>query len=303
MSKKPKTQTNDIVKLVPVEQLELDSFIRLVGHRVYQARKQQRMSRRVLSEKSGVSQRTIVLLESGVGNISIALLFRLSRALDQSVKSFMESESKEQSKASKIANQYLNATQSSQIKISDILNSDQSNDLKQKRVCLVGLRGAGKSTLGKNLSRKTGARFIELNDEIESLCGLSVQELMDLYGQEGYRKLEKQALVQLSHQNNDIIVAAAGGVVNEEETYTYLLKHFHTIWLKATPEEHITRVRDQGDERPMAGNPEAMTVLKSILISREVQYKMADCTIDTSGQSVKNSTDEIIKISKNMLTT
>ena len=267
--KKTDDQSKGIVDLAPLQQLELDSFIRLVGQRVHQARKTLRMSRRVLSEKSGVSQRTIVLLESGVGNISIALLFRLSKALDQSVQSFM--------------------------------SADNAIDAKQKRICLIGLRGAGKSTLGKNLSQKTDTSFVELNDEIEALCGMSVQELMDLYGPEGYRKLEQQALKQITNQKDDIIIAAAGGVVNEEETYSWLLKHFHTIWLRATPEEHIDRVRKQGDERPMAGNPEAMTVLKSILVSREAHYQMADCTIDTSGQSVKNSTDEIVKAAQQLL--
>ena len=288
------------------QQLELDSFIKLVGSHVHQARKKQRMSRRVLSEKSGVSQRTIVLLESGVGNISIALLFRLSSALDQSVQSFMlpateKQDAKEHSQAIQIANQYLNTTKINQQKIKNILNAETNRDTKQKRICLIGLRGAGKSTLGEKLSLKIGTRFVELNDEIETLSGLSVQELMDLYGQEGYRKLEQEALVQIAEQNDEIIIAAAGGIVNEEETYSYLLKHFHTIWLKATPEEHISRVRAQGDERPMAGNPEAMTVLRTILTSREANYQLADYTIDTSGQSVKNSTDEIVKVSHQLL--
>ena len=286
-------ETADIEQLEP-DSNNLDSFIKLVGQRVQQARKQQRMSRRVLSENSGVSQRTIVLLETGVGNISIALLFRLSNALGRTVQSFMVQDSTaEQREASQIAGQYLNATQTSRQKIADILKADQNHDAKQKRICLIGLRGAGKSTLGKNLSDITGTRFIELNDEIEALSGMSVQELMDLYGLEGYRKLEQQALVQACNQSDDIIIAAAGGVVNDEETYNYLLKHFHTVWLKAAPEEHISRVRDQGDERPMAGNPEAMTVLRSILVSREAHYQMADRTIDTSGRSVKDSTAEL----------
>ena len=297
MSKK--NRPGAVQETAEIEQLEpdstnLDSFIKLVGQRVQQARKQQRMSRRVLSENSGVSQRTIVLLESGVGNISIALLFRLSNALGRTVQSFMVQDSTaEQREASQIAGQYLNATQTSRQKIADILKADKNHDAKQKRICLIGLRGAGKSTLGKNLSDITGTRFIELNDEIEALSGMSVQELMDLYGLEGYRKLEQQALVQACNQTDDIIIAAAGGVVNDEETYNYLLKHFHTVWLKAAPEEHISRVRDQGDERPMAGNPEAMTVLRSILVSREAHYQMADRTVDTSGRSVKDSTAEL----------
>jgi len=294
-------KTNNVVGNAP-QQPELEAFIKLVGSQVHQARKQQKMSRRVLSEKSGVSQRTIVLLESGVGNISIALLFRLASALAQSVQNFMVADTAEQLQAQRVASQYLNSTLATQQKINDMLSAETTSNTKQKRICLIGLRGAGKSTLGAKLSRKTDTRFVELNDEIEALCGISIQEIMDLYGQEGYRKLEQQALKQITGQSDDIIVAAAGGVVNEEETYSYLLDHFHTVWLKATPEEHISRVREQGDERPMAGNPEAMTILRSILISREAHYKRADCTIDTSGQTVKNSTDEIAKTVSALLT-
>ena len=292
---------NDDVENVQ-QQPELEAFLKLVGSRVHQQRKQQKMSRRVLSEKSGVSQRTIVLLESGVGNISIALLFRLASALEQSVQNFMVADTAKQSQAQQVAHQYLNSTLATQKKINNMLNVEITGNTKQKRICLIGLRGAGKSTLGAKLSSKTDTRFVELNDEIEALCGISIQEIMDLYGQEGYRKLEQQALKQITRQSDDIIVAAAGGVVNEEETYSYLLEHFHTVWLKATPEEHISRVIEQGDERPMAGNPEAMTTLRSILISREAHYQRADRIIDTSGQTVKNSTDEIAKTVSALLT-
>ena len=292
---------NDVVGIAQ-QQPELEAFLKLVGSRVHQQRKQQKMSRRVLSEKSGVSQRTIVLLESGVGNISIALLFRLASALEQSVQHFMVADTAKQSQAQQVAHQYLNSTLATQKKINNMLNLEITGNTKQKRICLIGLRGAGKSTLGAKLSSKTDTRFVELNDEIEALCGISIQEIMDLYGQEGYRKLEQQALKQITRQSDDIIVAAAGGVVNEEETYSYLLEHFHTVWLKATPEEHISRVIEQGDERPMAGNPEAMTTLRSILISREAHYQRADRIIDTSGQTVKNSTDEIAKTVSALLT-
>ena len=243
-----------------------------------------------------------MLLESGVGNISIALLFRLASALEQSVQNFMVADTAKQSQAQQVAHQYLNSTLATQKKINNMLNLEITGNTKQKRICLIGLRGAGKSTLGAKLSSKTDTRFVELNDEIEALCGISIQEIMDLYGQEGYRKLEQQALKQITRQSDDIIVAAAGGVVNEEETYSYLLEHFHTVWLKATPEEHISRVIEQGDERPMAGNPEAMTTLRSILISREAHYQRADRIIDTSGQTVKNSTDEIAKTVSALLT-
>ena len=279
----------------------VEAFIKRVGNRVFEERRQQGMSRRVLSELSGVSQRTIVLLETGVGNISISLLYRVSSALGQSVKSLMDSENEQQQHAERVANYYLSATPLRQQKVLALLDTEDHRKIKQKRLCLIGLRGAGKSTLGAMYGDRTGTHFVELNGEIESLCGMSVQELMSLYGQEGYRQLEQQALRNIAEQHDDVIVAAAGGVVTDEDTYAFLLKHFHAIWLKTTPEEHIRRVKDQGDERPMAGNPEAMSVLRSILTDREDHYRMADCLINTSGQSVETSLDELQHAAKKLL--
>ena len=274
-------------------QASLEAFINRVGNRVFEERRRQGMSRRVVSELSGVSQRTIVLLETGVGNISISLLYRVSSALGLSIKSLMDTDDEQQQHAERVANYYLKATPLRQQKILAFLDTEDHRKIKQKRLCLIGLRGAGKSTLGALYGDRTDTKFVELNREIETLGGMSVQELMSLYGQEGYRQLEQQALRNIAEQHEDVIVAAAGGVVTDEDTYAYLLQNFHAVWLKTTPEEHIRRVKEQGDERPMAGNPKAMSVLRSILTDREDHYRMADCVIDTSGQSVEDSLDEV----------
>jgi len=115
---------------------------------------------------------------------------------------------------------------------------------------------------------------------------LSIQEVMNLYGQEGFRRFEQQALESVVNSHNELILAASGGVVSDSDTHTYLLKHFHTIWIKATPQEHMDRVKRQGDNRPMAGNPEAMLQLCSILTDREPLYALSDATVDTSGQTI-----------------
>lgn len=283
-------------------QLSLDNFLTQVGERVIAERQRLKMSRRVLSERSGVSQRTIVLLETGVGNISLALLYRIASALGHSVEWFMYTEDQTQKDARRVAAYYLTASPTQQQKIQNLLTPNELLAEKKQRICLIGLRGAGKSTLGKALSEKLSIPFIELNDEVETLCGMPTEELMGLYGTEGYRKLEHQALKKIIDHHDRLILAAAGGVVSEEINYTTLLQNFHTVWLKAKPEEHMERVKQQGDERPMAGNPAAMEELRSILISRESRYAEADVHIDTSNKTTASSLQDLNKVVVSLLT-
>jgi len=268
---------------------ELDEFIKKIGESVRQVRLSQGMSRRVLSECSGVSSRTIVLLETGMGNISITLLFRIARALDRPVEWFIGQANGSYKSAQRVAEYYQAATPRNQQRVLNLLATTDVNALKQRRLCLIGLRGAGKSTLGQELGASLSMPFLELNKEVEELSGLSVQEVMNLYGQDGYRQFEKKALESCVDSHSELILAAAGGVVSDSDTHTYLLKRFHTIWLKAEPEEHMSRVKQQGDNRPMAGNPEAMDQLRAILTAREPLYALSDATVDTSGKRVETA--------------
>ena len=152
--------------------------------------------------------------------------------------------------------------------------------MRAKRVALIGLRGAGKSTLGARLAAAYDAKFVELNHEIEDLSGMRIADLIALYGHEGYRRMENEALTRLASAEERLVLAVAGGVVSQAGAFNNLLDRFHTIWLKAAPEEHMARVRAQGDERPMAGNPTAMEQLRSILTSREDQYRQAAATLN-----------------------
>jgi len=138
--------------------------------------------------------------------------------------------------------------------------------------------------------------FVELNNEIEDQSGMPVNEVIALYGQEGYRRLEARAISRVIATHDDLILAVAGGIVAEPETYNLLLAHFHTIWLRTSPEEHMARVRNQGDERPMAGNAEAMDQLRSILTSREALYGRALAQLDTSGQTVDASLAQLLAL-------
>jgi XRE family aerobic/anaerobic benzoate catabolism transcriptional regulator len=160
-------------------------------------------------------------------------------------------------------------------------------------IALIGLRGAGKSTLGKMLAKKIGWSFVELNKEIEAQNGLSVAEIIALYGQEGFRRMEQAALGQLLARKELMVLATGGGIVSEPLTFDLILSSFYTIWLKAEPEEHMARVRGQGDLRPMADDRKAMTELRNILVSREPLYARASAVVDTAGLSVNDAASRL----------
>ncbi len=268
------------------------------GERVRRARERKGIPRRVLSEMSGVSPRYLAQLESGEGNISIGLLQRVALALDHRIEWLVGDEDPWTSDAMRVADLFRSATSQVQERVLAELSPESVENLRAHRICLIGLRGAGKSTLGADLGSTLSIPFVELNRDIEEQAGMPVSEVMALYGQDGYRKLEAQAIDRIIATHDTMVLAVAGGIVAEPETYKRLLNHFHTIWLKASPEEHMSRVRAQGDERPMAGNPEAMDQLRSILRSREALYDKALAHLDTSGKTEKASLKELLSLVK-----
>ena len=272
---------------------EGDSFVARVGERVRKARERKGFTRKTLSELSHVSQRYLAQLEAGEGNISIALLHRVASALDHRMEAFVSADDSWDSEAAQVARLYEAASAEQRRRVLQILKP--SLPTRARRLCLIGLRGAGKSTLGRALSRSLDLPFVELNRDIEALSGMAVNEVMALYGPEGYRRLERQALERVAARTDSVVLAVAGGIVGEPETYDFLLRHFHTIWLKASPEEHMRRVRAQGDERPMAGNPRAMEELNAILRRREGLYARAEATVDTSGRTREQSERDVME--------
>jgi XRE family aerobic/anaerobic benzoate catabolism transcriptional regulator len=252
------------------------------------ARARRGLTRKRLSELSDVSQRHLAQLEGGDGNISLALLHRVASALETGVDGLVGGEGGE------IAALYRAATAAERERVKEILDPRG----RRQRIALIGLRGAGKSTLGRLLAEATQSPFIELNREIESQSGMAVNEVMALYGQEGYRRLERRALERVVASCDRLVLAAAGGLVTESETFAFLRAHFHTLWLKAAPEEHMQRVRAQGDERPMAGNPKAMQELNALLRGREALYASAAATVDTSGRSVAESGADLLRAAR-----
>ncbi len=244
---------------------EIAALTARVGERVRSARKDAGCSRRELSERSGVSQRYLAQIEAGDGNISLALLVKLGRALSIPIEELL----------------------------SVPTSAPAADVVKRKRIALIGLRGAGKSTLGKRISQKFSAPFVELNEIIEQESGLSTADVIAMYGPEGYRAFEHRALEQVLAAHHEIILAVAGGIVSAGNTYDTLLRNFTTVWLQAAPEEHMSRVRHQGDERPMAGNPKALEELKAILHAREPHYARANAVLDTSGRSPDESEGDL----------
>jgi XRE family aerobic/anaerobic benzoate catabolism transcriptional regulator len=269
---------------------QVASLIREVGAQVRALREARGIPRRLLSDRSGVSPRYLAQLEAGEGNISIGLLQRVAIALDHPIEKFFGSAGAPGHSIDRLFN---TASEDVQQAVLRLLTGEARNRQRAQRICLVGLRGAGKSTLGARMSAVFDLPFVELNREIEIQSGMPVSEVMALYGQEGYRSLEARAMERVVATHDRVILAVAGGIVAEADTYSALLSNFHTIWIRTSPEEHMARVRAQGDERPMAGNPEAMEQLKSILTAREALYARAEAQLDTSGKSVERSAAEL----------
>ncbi len=295
--------TNFRGEALPVEvadphEAAVRALIARVGERVRKAREMRGIPRRVLSEASGVSPRYLALLEAGEGNISIGLLQRVASALNLRVEWFVTEEDPWTSDTLRLLDLWRKAPAPTRARVVELLSPKRTDQDRAQRIALIGLRGAGKSTLGAHAGAALGIPFVELNREIEAIAGMPVDEIIALYGPEGYRRLEAEALSRVIALYDTVILAVAGGIVAEPETFNRLLLHFHTIWLKASPEEHMERVRAQGDFRPMAGNPEAMAQLRTLLTSREALYERAEARLDTSGKTVDQSLAELIDVIK-----
>ncbi len=293
MDVKQLTTTSDTS---PRDGADESAYLGFIGDRVRKIRVSNKMSRKALSELSGVSQRYLAQLEGGSGNISVLLLYRIAEALGERVQGLLRPDSKRETDILRMISLMKNANNEQRQQVMKILEPEQENTTIIRRLAFIGLRGAGKSTLGRMTAEKIGLPFHELNKDIEKGSGIPINEVMALYGAEGYRKLELLSLKNLVKDNKSIVLAVAGGIVNEPEAYHYLMRNCVTIWLKATPEEHMERVRNQGDDRPMAGNPDAMQQLKAMLAERQSQYAQADIVIDTSGHTKEQSLSEIINI-------
>ncbi|HTQ72891.1 MAG TPA: helix-turn-helix transcriptional regulator [Burkholderiales bacterium] len=272
-------------------------YLLALGDRLREARARRGMSRKVLAADSGVSERYLAQLEAGLGNVSILLLRQIASALELPLIELLAESSEENTELS-LATQFLKKLPRQKLAaVHSQLVRDYGNtrDERLKRIALIGLRGAGKSTLGAKLAKALSVPFVELDREVEREAGTSLSEIFLLYGQPGYWRYERRALEKVLHKNDRAVIATGGSIVSEPGTYELLLSSCFTVWLKAAPEEHMARVIAQGDTRPMAGNDQAMEDLRRILEGRAMLYRQADVVVDTAGRTVERSLAELRK--------
>lgn len=274
-------------------------YLKGVGERVRGARARRGISRKVLARDSGVSERFLGQLENGKGNISILLLRKVARALDVPMETLVH-QGEEAPLEFMVTVAFLRSLRREDLEEAYELLSKRFGHVdalrRSERIALIGLRGAGKSTLGKLLAEHLQVPFIELDRAIEKEAGVSLSVIFDLYGQSGFRRLERQCLDEILEKYPKFVLATSGSLVSEDLTYQRLLATCFTIWLKATPEEHMQRVKAQGDMRPMEGMREAMADLRRILDVRELLYARADTTVDTSTMPLEDSLARMISI-------
>jgi XRE family aerobic/anaerobic benzoate catabolism transcriptional regulator len=268
-----------------------EDFLLFLGKRVRELRNRRGMTRKMLAREADISERHLAQLEAGEGNISIVLLRRITASLSVSLAELFAPDAQEPAEKLVIQRflKRLPAHHLQDVVFRLTRDFGHEEQLRRKRIALIGLRGAGKSTLGSELGRETHTPFIELDREIEKDTGMPLAEIFSLYGQSGYRSIERRTLERVLRESDRAILSVGGGVVSEKETYEYLLSNCYTVWIKAEPEDHMSRVIAQGDFRAMAASDRAMEDLRRILAAREPLYRKADISLDTSGDSPEKS--------------
>jgi len=270
---------------------EKNPFLAALGDRVRVLRARRGMTRKALAQVADVSERHLANLEYGVGNASILVLLQVAGALQCSLGELIgdvTTSSPEWLMIRELLEQRDDATlQRVRIAIGEMLGTGGGNAALSPRIALIGLRGAGKSTLGQMLADDLGFPFVELSREIEKFAGCSVSEIQALYGVNAYRRYERRALEETIQIYPEAVIATPGGLVSDAATFNQLLAHCTTVWLQADAEDHMKRVTAQGDLRLMAASKEAMEDLKGILTGRAAFYSKAQYKLDTSSQPLE----------------
>src|ERR1700730_154991 len=273
------------------------SYCGPLGVPVRPMRSRRAMSRKALAKHSAVSERYLAELEAGKGNCSIVLLRRIAKAMGIPVAELID-ERPERDVEHLLFHQLLERLSPAELKGARELllsrHGGTSSEARHARIALIGLRGSGKSTLGKLLGTKLGVSFIELDREIEKTSGMALGEIFEMFGQPTYRRFERSALDAMIDKHPRFVLAAGGSLVTEPGTFERLLTACVTIWVRAKPDEHMSRVIEQGDLRPMADNKRAMDDLVSILKSREPLYAKADYVLETAGKTPEQGLREVV---------
>jgi XRE family transcriptional regulator, aerobic/anaerobic benzoate catabolism transcriptional regulator len=274
-----------------------DPYLRRLGERVRTLRNQRGMTRKALAQHAKVSERYLAQLEAGLGNCSIVLLRRIARAIGLPVTQLVH-EGAEPPLDMVLLTQFLERLAPDMLvearKLVTEHFSSPSED--RRRIALIGLRGGGKSTLGRLLAERLDVPFIELDREIERRSGANLSEIFDMFGQETFRRAEREALDDVLRRHPHFVIATSGSIVTEPGTLELLLASCFTVWVRAEPEEHMKRVMAQGDMRPMANNARAMEDLVSILKSREPLYAKAEAVLATTGKTPEQNLAELLRV-------
>ncbi len=274
------------------------AFLATIGAEVRKNRAKRGMTRRQLAQACGASERYLAQIESGAGNPSVSVLRAIAQALDMVPAALLPEAGKRPAALGSIVDLLAQVPEHDMPALAREIEArvarSETAD-RARRIALVGLRGAGKSTLGRRLAQHLGWPFIELDRLVEEDYGASIPDLMEMAGTATFRRHERSALARVIAGHEAAIVTTAGGIVADAETYALLLRRTHTVWIKARPEEHMSRVMAQGDFRPMAENRQAMADLVAILDARRADYARAQAEVETSGETVEQSFAKLLQ--------
>src|SRR5579863_2357164 len=272
-------------------------YLRQLGERIREARARRGMTRKILARDSGVSERYLAQLEAGKGNITITLLRRVATAMGLPLANLISDEPERPIELTLLMQMAARLSPQQLSEAREMLGRNFGlavNGPRRQRIALIGLRGAGKSTLGAMLAKQLAIPFIELDREVERDLGAPLAEIFDLYGQAAFRRAERRALEAVIARHDRAVIATSGSIVSEPATFDLLMSACFTLWLKARPEEHMSRVFAQGDTRPMQASREAMADLRRILEGREALYAKAHMTVDTGGKTLAATSAELL---------
>jgi XRE family transcriptional regulator, aerobic/anaerobic benzoate catabolism transcriptional regulator len=280
------------------------AFLAAIGREVRRNRAKRGMTRRQLAQASETSERYLAQIESGTGNPSVSVLRAVAQALDLPASALLPETGARPVALGAIVDLLAQVPESElsaltkeiEARVARLEHADRG-----RRVALVGLRGAGKSTLGRMVAQHLGWPFVELDRMVEEQYGASIPDLIEMAGTATFRRHERGALEHVIATHEAVIITTAGGIVADSETYSLLLRRTHTVWIKARPEDHMSRVMAQGDFRPMAQNRGAMADLMAILEARRADYARAEAEVDTSGDAVEQSFRKLLQAVMNML--
>ena len=283
----------------PAPSRNADAYLHRLGERVRVLRNQRGMTRKALAQHARVSERYLAQLEAGLGNCSIVLLRRIARAIGLPLTQLVH-DGAEPALDLVLLTQFLERLSPPALtEARDLLLkhfSKPSEELRKRRIALIGLRGGGKSTLGRLLAERLDVPFIELDREIEKRSGATLSEIFEMFGQESFRRAEHDALSDILRQHENFVVATSGSIVAEPSTLELLLSSCFTVWVRADPQEHMKRVMAQGDMRPIANSTRAMEDLVSILKSREPLYAKAEVALATTGKTPEQNLAELLRL-------